>query len=97
MRWYVYLLICRTGTRYCGMTRDLRRRLAEHHRGDVKYTRPRRPVKLVWYHVFRTAAQARQMELSMKNGRSRKKTILQMISEFPEAALSPFASGACQG
>jgi predicted GIY-YIG superfamily endonuclease len=46
---------------------------------------------LVWYHVCSTAAQARQKERSLKNGRSRKKAIGLMIAEFPKEALAPFA------
>lgn len=47
--WYVYLLECRDGTLYCGITRDLERRLAQHNGvlpGGARYTRGRRPVRL---------------------------------------------------
>jgi putative endonuclease len=45
--WIVYLLRCRDGTLYCGITNDLPRRLVAHGRGGVKYTRGRLPVEVV--------------------------------------------------
>ena len=47
--WYVYLLECRDGTLYCGVTCDLERRVAQHNGilpGGARYTRGRRPVRL---------------------------------------------------
>src|SRR5256885_922966 len=44
--WIVYLLRCRDGTLYCGVTNDLPRRLAAHGKGGVKYTRGRLPVEV---------------------------------------------------
>ena len=44
--WFVYLLRCRDGTLYCGVTNDVERRLAAHGRGRVKYTRGRLPVQI---------------------------------------------------
>ncbi len=49
MTWFVYLLECRDGTLYCGVTTDLARRLAEHNGqvpGGARYTNSRRPVRL---------------------------------------------------
>lgn len=49
MTWTLYLLRCRDGTLYTGVTTDLARRLAEHRRGVAsRYTRSRRPVTLVY-------------------------------------------------
>lgn len=47
----VYILECADGTYYTGLTTDLERRLQEHQQGASKgarYTRTRRPVKIVW-------------------------------------------------
>jgi len=48
--WTVYILRCRDGSLYTGITTDPERRLAEHNsdRGAARYTRPRRPVRLVY-------------------------------------------------
>jgi len=46
--WCVYLLECSDGSFYCGTTTDIERRLKQHNEGKgARYTRPRRPVKLV--------------------------------------------------
>jgi putative endonuclease len=47
--WCVYLVRCHDGTLYCGIAKDLARRLAEHNSADTgaKYTRGRQPVELV--------------------------------------------------
>ncbi|HEX4600462.1 MAG TPA: GIY-YIG nuclease family protein [Gemmatimonadales bacterium] len=49
MNWIVYLLRCRDGSLYAGITNDLPRRLARHRAGTASaYTRARRPVRLVY-------------------------------------------------
>lgn len=48
-RWVVYVLRCRDGTYYTGITTDFSRRLREHNGqrpGGARYTRARRPVAL---------------------------------------------------
>ncbi len=63
--WYVYLLRCVDGTLYCGATNDLDRRLLRHGRGDVRYTRGRLPVEMVYAEpaLDRSEAQKREAEL----------------------------------
>lgn len=49
--WYVYMLCCADGTLYTGVATDLERRLSQHNGGlpgGARYTRGRRPVKLMW-------------------------------------------------
>ena len=49
MSWTVYLLRCRDGSLYTGITNDLARRLARHRAGTASaYTRSRLPVRLVY-------------------------------------------------
>ncbi len=58
-KFYVYILECSDRTYYTGYTHDLENRLRLHNSGKgAKYTRGRRPVKLVWsrqYKYFRNA------------------------------------------
>ena len=57
MSWFVYLVRCRDGSLYTGITTDPRSRLRAHNSGrGAKYTRARRPVTLV--HVERAAGHA---------------------------------------
>jgi len=48
--WYVYILECSDKTFYTGITNELKRRVEEHNSSKLgaKYTRGRRPVKLVY-------------------------------------------------
>jgi predicted GIY-YIG superfamily endonuclease len=64
---HVYLLRCRDGSLYTGITKDLARRLAEHARGRAsRYTRSRLPVTLAWSRRVRTWRRALQEEHRIK-------------------------------
>ncbi len=66
MRWIVYMLRCRDGSLYTGMTNDLERRLTVHRSGKGgAYTRSRLPVRLVYVErrASRGAALRREAEI----------------------------------
>ncbi len=47
--WLCYLLRCKDGTLYCGITNDLVTRVIKHNEGKgAKYTRMKRPVTVAW-------------------------------------------------
>lgn len=47
--WYVYVVRCRDGSLYTGVSNDVLRRVAAHNAGrGARYTRSRRPVSLLW-------------------------------------------------
>jgi putative endonuclease len=49
MTCFCYILECSDGTLYTGWTTDPDRRLAQHNKGiAARYTKTRRPVKLVY-------------------------------------------------
>ena len=51
---YVYIVACKDGTFYTGFTPHLKKRVKLHNAGrGAKYTRDRRPVKLVWHKKYR--------------------------------------------
>ncbi|MFA5144385.1 MAG: GIY-YIG nuclease family protein [Candidatus Omnitrophota bacterium] len=58
-RFYAYIVECADKTYYAGYTPDLENRVKLHNQGKgAKYTRDRRPVKLVWckeYRYFKNA------------------------------------------
>ena len=50
-QWWVYLLGCADGTLYTGVATDVSRRVRQHNgelAGGPRYTRGRRPVRLLW-------------------------------------------------
>ena len=64
---YTYILRCADGTLYTGWTNDLEKRLAAHNAGTAaKYTRPRRPVTLVYQEAFPTKEEAMRSEWQIK-------------------------------
>lgn len=64
---YTYLLQCADGSLYCGWTNCLKDRVHAHNTGKgAKYTRGRRPVKLVYYEEFATRKEAMQREIALK-------------------------------
>lgn len=64
---YTYILRCADGTLYTGWTNDLEKRLAAHNAGTAaKYTRPRRPVTLVYQEAFPTKEEAMRREWQIK-------------------------------
>jgi len=48
-KWWMYVVECSDGSLYTGITTDIDRRILEHNYGSkgAKYTRSRRPVKLL--------------------------------------------------
>ncbi|MBU4351114.1 GIY-YIG nuclease family protein [Candidatus Parcubacteria bacterium] len=65
---YVYLLKLKNGYIYTGSTSDVKRRILEHKGGKCEATKNLRPLKLIWYCVFRTRLQARRFENYLKIG-----------------------------
>jgi putative endonuclease len=65
--WFCYLLVCADGTLYAGITTGLERRLAAHNAGAAsKYTRGRRPVRLLWAEPCADRAAASRCEAAIK-------------------------------
>ena len=64
---YTYIVECADGTLYCGWTNDLDKRIADHNAGKgAKYTKPRLPVKLVYYETANTKEEAMSREWHLK-------------------------------
>ena len=64
---YVYILKCSDDTLYCGWTTDPEARLKAHNSGrGAKYTRPRRPVEMVYLEEFEDKHEALSREWHIK-------------------------------
>ena len=77
--YYLYILKCKDGTLYSGITVDLERRINEHNglskhglpteasaKAGAKYTKSRRPVKLVYTKRFKDRSTALKAEYKVK-------------------------------
>ena len=67
--WFVYIVECRDRSLYTGITSDIDRRINEHNnsRRGAKYTRSRRPVKLVAHCVVKDKSTALRLEHKIKS------------------------------
>lgn len=64
---YVYILESQCDKkRYIGYTHDLRKRIQEHNKGKVFATRPRRPLKLIYYEACIHIEDAKRRERYFK-------------------------------
>ena len=74
---YAYLLLCADDSIYAGWTNDLRKRLHAHNEGHgAKYTRGRRPVRLVYAEAFATKEEAQRRECQFKKLRRAQRLFL---------------------
>ena len=64
---YVYILRCKDDSLYTGWWIDLEKRLALHNSGKgAKYTRSKRPCKLVYYEEISNKSDALKREIAIK-------------------------------
>lgn len=78
---YTYMVRCRDGSLYTGWTTDIEKRIKAHNEGKgAKYTRSRRPVKLVYYEIFATKKEAMSREYAIK--RLKKKAKEKLVEGF---------------
>lgn len=64
---YTYILRCSDDTFYTGWTNDIEKRVKAHNDGKgAKYTKPRRPVELVYVEEFDDKIDAMKREAAIK-------------------------------
>jgi putative endonuclease len=66
--WYVYMVRCSDGTLYTGITNNLEKRIEAHNseKDGARYTRSRRPVKLVYAEQAGSRSAAAKLEYQLK-------------------------------
>lgn len=65
--WHVYIVRCADSSLYTGIAKDLDQRIKSHNLGrGAKYTRSRRPVKLVYSESVDCRSTALRRELAIK-------------------------------
>ena len=64
---FTYIVECSDHTLYTGWTNDLKKRIEAHNTGKgAKYTKTRRPVRLVYFETFATKEEAMSREYHIK-------------------------------
>ncbi|MCK4950403.1 MAG: GIY-YIG nuclease family protein [Gammaproteobacteria bacterium] len=82
--WCIYIVRCADKTLYTGITRDAGRRVEEHNGNNnlgARYTRARRPVKLVYQESAPTRSKASIRESEIKHLSKKEKEILIVDSQ----------------
>ena len=82
---FTYIVECSDHTLYTGWTNDLEKRITAHNEGKgAKYTKTRRPVRLVYFETFPTKEEAMSREYRIKRLSRREKQ--QLIAGIREAS-----------
>lgn len=85
---YTYIVECSDGTLYTGWTNNLEKRLEAHNAGKgAKYTKSRRPVRIVYQEIFETKEAAMSREFAIKK-LSRKEKLNLIRENIQETELS---------
>ncbi|MDN5369606.1 MAG: putative endonuclease [Shewanella sp.] len=78
--WSLYMIRCRDGELYTGVTTDVSRRFAEHQGGGpkaAKYLRGKAPLQLVYQELVGSRSEALKREIQVKKlTRQQKLTLL---------------------
>ena len=75
--WYLYILRCKDGTLYTGITTDVEKRLEAHRTGrGAKYTRGRAPLTLRYREAAPDKSSALKREFAIKRLRRPEKAAL---------------------
>jgi len=84
--WYLYILRCRDGSLYTGITTDVEKRFHAHCEGKgAKYTRGRGPLELVYREECADHSAALKRECAVKALTRQEKEALIQHSSKPEA------------
>ncbi len=90
---YVYILECVDSTFYTGSTIDLERRIEQHQAGEgARYTKRRRPVKLVYPEEYDRIDVAFYREKQIQNwSRKKKKALIEgNLIDLPKLSKKEF-------
>jgi putative endonuclease len=75
--WSVYIVKCADNTLYTGIAKNVEARLTQHNEGSgARYTRSRRPVKLVFHERASDRGDALRREMAIKQMRASDKLAL---------------------
>jgi len=76
---YFYIVRCSDNSLYCGQTNNLQKRIKEHNSNktrSAKYTKIRRPIKLIYFEEYPTIQLAMKREWQIKKWTKTKKEAL---------------------
>ena len=84
-KWLIYILECRDGSLYCGITNNIEKRLKQHKGeviGGAKYTRSHWPCKLVYKEKSASRSEALKREVIIKKmSKIEKQTLINSLKQ----------------
>lgn len=89
--WYIYIVECPDKTLYTGITTDMEKRIKAHNCSNkgAKYTRGRRPVKVVYLSEIKNRSDSLKEEARIKK-LSRKEKLKLIVSGSDQLVTSFF-------
>jgi putative endonuclease len=87
--WYLYMVECKDGSLYSGITTDVARRVREHNgmKQGARYTATRRPVVVRFSKRFQNRSAASKAEYALKQcSRTEKLKLIQQKKKTTERA-----------
>ena len=87
--WSTYILRCRDGSLYTGISTNVAARLKTHNAGrGAAYTRSHGPVELVWQEVAASESAARKREAEIKRYSKKQKELFIQVQRYCSMELS---------
>lgn len=81
--WYLYLIECEDGSLYTGITTNVERRYAEHAAGKgARYTRMKKPVRLVGFRECGSRSEALKAEIALKRLQKPQKLVAIAVCQY---------------
>ena len=74
--WHVYILLCKGGLLYTGITTDVARRFEEHRNKSARFTSYNAPVKVIYTEKALTRSAALKREARIKRLKKSEKLAL---------------------
>jgi putative endonuclease len=72
--WFVYILLCKSGSLYTGISNNPQKRFLDHKNGKGgAYTKSHKPIKIVHLEQFSDKSTALKRELQIKSWNRKKK------------------------
>ena len=97
MTWHVYVVVCFDNSFYCGITTNIERRIKQHNgelSGGAKYTRSRRPCRLVYKEKAENRSTASKKEYWFKKlSRKQKEKYINYPSDSSSSTNEPPSAG----
>ncbi|WP_066742850.1 GIY-YIG nuclease family protein [Cupriavidus sp. D384] len=88
--WFLYLLECEGNSIYTGVTTDVQRRYAQHVAGiGAKYTRARKPLRLLGWLAYPNKSEALKAEIRTKRmSAAQKRAMCATLQQTDDAAIA---------